>query len=534
MALYYESETILRSRFNSGGLKSTIFAGNYTRTSPAQVYALITETIKWSPILKEVVENAGLLSEERKLSPQIALLLVHDHLLSKKGIAAPTRHPLRLSIEKHKSRLHSELVKSRIRRKCPDLKSLEKSLVIRSGPGSFTGRGPGLANESQIYPHPRWIRINTLRTSLSDQLKTTFHQYNQVSQLEDLRSETDSSTIFIDPHVQGLIAVHSSVDLTKSPAYLEGSLIFQEKASCFPALLLNPSNTDKVFLDACAAPGNKTTQIAALCESVLEPGFKILACERDAKRAETLRKMLAVAHADPMVEVYAAQDFLKTRLAEPPWQEVQAIILDPSCSGTGIIGREDSLDIALPARPSRSSSTSHGQKRKRGSVTVRNTSQTPQVVEQEPDSDIPQVTAERLAGLSGFQLKLLLHAFNFPNARKIVYSTCSTCAEENEIVVCRAITSPVASERGWRLLRREEQVEQLKKWERRGLIASCVETISDEVLAQEVARACIRCEKGGKGGTIGFFVAGFVRDLGHPLKDGASESEWEGFESDLQ
>ncbi len=48
---------------------------------------------------------------------------------------------------------------------------------------------------------------------------------------------------------------------------------------------------------------------------------------------------------------------------------------------------------------------------------------------------------DRLESLAEFQVKALLHAFTFPNVKKVVYSTCSKHAEENERVVQRVLES---------------------------------------------------------------------------------------------
>jgi len=70
MSLYYEAADILTAPTNSGGsLKSRIFSKKDLKSQPAQLYALVIETCKWSLVLKEVVERATLLTLERKVSP---------------------------------------------------------------------------------------------------------------------------------------------------------------------------------------------------------------------------------------------------------------------------------------------------------------------------------------------------------------------------------------------------------------------------------------------------------------------------------
>jgi 25S rRNA (cytosine2278-C5)-methyltransferase len=62
----------------------------------------------------------------------------------------------------------------------------------------------------------------------------------------------------------------------------------QGKASCMPASALRPKAGWRV-LDCCAAPGNKTTHLAAL----VGPQGAVLACERDAERMHTLKRTVA-------------------------------------------------------------------------------------------------------------------------------------------------------------------------------------------------------------------------------------------------
>jgi 25S rRNA (cytosine2278-C5)-methyltransferase len=68
MSLYHETADLLTAPTNTGGsLKSRIFSKRDLKSSQAQIYALAIETCKWSPVLKEIVENADILRLERKV-----------------------------------------------------------------------------------------------------------------------------------------------------------------------------------------------------------------------------------------------------------------------------------------------------------------------------------------------------------------------------------------------------------------------------------------------------------------------------------
>jgi 25S rRNA (cytosine2278-C5)-methyltransferase len=68
MSLYHEAAEILTAPASEGGsLKSRIFRSKTLKSSPNQIYAIVLESSKWSPVLKEVIEGAELLKHERKV-----------------------------------------------------------------------------------------------------------------------------------------------------------------------------------------------------------------------------------------------------------------------------------------------------------------------------------------------------------------------------------------------------------------------------------------------------------------------------------
>ena len=450
----------------------------------------------------------------------LALVLTHDLLLSKRGIALPAKHGLSATVLRHKNRLSAELTKLRIRKGFATIEALR--VHVNEAPVNDE-------DGEEKYAHPRWIRINTLRTTLEEQLESTFADLLHVTSVKGV-STRSSKAIYVDEHIPNLVAVSPSINLTSSKPYREGKLIFQDKASCFPAYLLNPGSEDGDIIDATAAPGNKTTHLAAILRSQKSEGARVIACEKDAFRSKTLLKMTKLADPEGIIKVKAEQNFLKLGPNSNDYSNVTGMVLDPSCSGSGIVGRDEGgIVVHLPNADYVDPPSKHSKKRKRNDKSTKEkpapapapeTEDAEDIQEEEPDSAPKDALelATRLIALSDFQLRIIEHAMAFGSARRITYSTCSIHGEENEGVVVRALLSDAARVAGWRVMKREEQVDGMKRWHRRGDISAVEAALkssgdsSNDLDNAEVADACIRCDKSTEDGTMGFFVAGFVRD----------------------
>lgn len=107
--------------------------------------------------------------------------------------------------------------------------------------------------------------------------------------------------------------------------------------------------------------------------------------------------------------------------------QIHAILLDPSCSGSGTASAR--LDHLLPSSA--------------------------------PGRTADFTETERLNKLAAFQKKALAHALSFPEVERIVYSTCSVNQIENEDVVKSVV--PLAANYGFEL------GTPFPKWQRRGL-----------------------------------------------------------------
>ena len=110
-------------------------------------------------------------------------------------------------------------------------------------------------------------------------------------------------------------------------------------------------------------------------------------------------------------------------------------------------------------------------------------------------------------------------------------------------MVWRVLFDSTTKKPGWRVLRRDEQVQGMREWTVRGNAGACgLDDEGGELDAGEVKGkgldemirrqsravkgrvrdACTRCEMGTKEGTQGFFVVGFVRGEEEGLLDSVS------------
>ena len=68
MSLYYDAAPlILPNADQAGSLKSRVFNSKGHKSPPKQIFALVSEASKWSPVLSQIIENSQLLQLERKV-----------------------------------------------------------------------------------------------------------------------------------------------------------------------------------------------------------------------------------------------------------------------------------------------------------------------------------------------------------------------------------------------------------------------------------------------------------------------------------
>lgn len=104
--------------------------------------------------------------------------------------------------------------------------------------------------ESFSFRHPSTFRANTLKTTPEKLQK----------ELEEQGIQTDRVSWYDKAFI--LKNVPQKV-LTETPQYKNGELYIQSLSSMIPPLVLQPKDDD-IVLDATAAPGSKTTQLAMI------------------------------------------------------------------------------------------------------------------------------------------------------------------------------------------------------------------------------------------------------------------------------
>ncbi|TPX58127.1 hypothetical protein PhCBS80983_g03355 [Powellomyces hirtus] len=379
MALYNKAGEILEKLDQQKGtIRSLCLADDVV--DKKRTFALVCESLKYRDTLQHIIKQTGLMEAEkqRKLKTGVATVLVYDFLF---GRGLQTGGTYKEIIMKHKTRLQAELAKFKIKRKVKD----NKELI------------PEHIRNAIILP--RWVRINTLVASV-DQVIKKLLAMGFVLDAESHPSKLKGKVFQRDQHIPEMLLLPSNIDLHDNPLLLNGSIIIQDKASCFPAYVLNAPRKS-VCIDACAAPGNKTSHLSA----VMGNTGKIFAFDMDKRRLGILSKMTKRAACKNIEPVLG--DFLSVDPADQRYKEVEYILLDPSCSGSGIVGRMDHL------------------------------------IDQDPTSEENETDAAaseaRVLALADFQSKAILHAFTFPKVKKVVYSTCSKHREENEDVVHKVL-----------------------------------------------------------------------------------------------
>lgn len=188
----------------------------------------------------------------------------------------------------------------------------------------------------------------------------------------------------------GLIVYNSQVPVGATPEYLAGHYVLQGAASMLPVMALAPQENERI-LDMCAAPGGKTTHIAAIMKNT----GVLFANELHKERCKAIVGNLhRLGVNNTVVCSYDGRKFPEVA------KGFDRVLLDAPCSGTGVVSKD------------------------------------PAVKTNKEERDILRC--------SQLQKQLILAAIDCADCSDnkpgyIVYSTCSVMPEENEWVIDYAL-----------------------------------------------------------------------------------------------
>ncbi|WP_024850246.1 16S rRNA (cytosine(967)-C(5))-methyltransferase RsmB [Hydrogenovibrio kuenenii] len=196
------------------------------------------------------------------------------------------------------------------------------------------------------YSHPQWF-TKTMRKAYPDDWQAILEANNQPAPLslrvnklyqtrEAFKAELDALSIASHEHdfSPAALVLEQTLDITQLPSYEDGGFSVQDIAAQQAAYLLDPQPGEHI-LDACAAPGGKTTHLLEQANNQL----KLLALEKEPERIERLSENLHRLELDAEVEVGDASQ-------PSDWWDGQLfdrILLDAPCSATGIIRRHPDI-----------------------------------------------------------------------------------------------------------------------------------------------------------------------------------------------
>ena len=161
------------------------------------------------------------------------------------------------------------------------------------------------------------LRVNTLKSNIEE--------IEDVLQKNNIKYKTAgwSKEALIIENVR-------EAEITKLKIYEEGKIYLQSLSSMLPPIILKPEENEDI-LDMAAAPGGKTTQMAALVNNKV----RITACEMNAIRAERLKYNIEKQGASSVYVMVTDSRKIDGFFS------FDRILLDAPCSGSGTLYSQD-------------------------------------------------------------------------------------------------------------------------------------------------------------------------------------------------
>ncbi|PIR74039.1 MAG: hypothetical protein COU35_04320 [Candidatus Magasanikbacteria bacterium CG10_big_fil_rev_8_21_14_0_10_47_10] len=198
-------------------------------------------------------------------------------------------------------------------------KKLKKDLPEKFLERLTTIVGPSLFTEVRktFVDKPTTFRVNTIKASRDDVKQILVRDGFKIQQVP----------WYLDAFI---LQNKSKRELTDHPLYVEGKLYCQSLASMVPPLVLDPKPGEKV-LDLTAAPGSKTSQMAARMEQKGELVANELNKVRFFRLKHNMEGLGVIAEKDDWIFTLRMEDGSVLSLEYPEYFD--KILVDAPCSG---------------------------------------------------------------------------------------------------------------------------------------------------------------------------------------------------------
>ena len=221
----------------------------------------------------------------------------------------------------------------------------EKNSLLTQVDASIEGR----------YSHPTWLIASLQKTWPADWEKIVYANndhppmilrvnHQRISRADYLKLlQTESVIGHALAPLPEAVQLEHPMPAEKLPGFSQGFIYIQDIASQFAAHLLDVKAHQRV-LDACAAPGGKTTHILEL-----EPHLKkLVAIDKDPLRLQKIPHnvdRLQLPHDNLQLILAEAENTTFWWTGEP----FDRILLDAPCSATGVIRRHPDIKLSRQA-----------------------------------------------------------------------------------------------------------------------------------------------------------------------------------------
>ncbi len=201
--------------------------------------------------------------------------------------------------------------------------------------------------EHKITESPKWI-LNNLKeqypSNYLDIIKGTNSKADMFIRL-NISKDTNLVIQYLDDNdisyehtnIKNCIRLHKAIDVKNNSLFQQGYFSVQDMSAQYAGFIINPKTTD-VILDACAAPGGKTTHILEL-----DTNAQVTAIDIIDKRLDLLNSNIERVSLNRDVKI------IKHDLTTSLDGKFNKIVLDAPCSALGTIKRNP--DIKMSRKP---------------------------------------------------------------------------------------------------------------------------------------------------------------------------------------